>query len=234
MHDFQTRGLIKPAHGPALKNFPFYDDASVVYSAIRTFFSSFVDSYYTSDKALKADTELQAWIKEAGPAQIKDFPAAPLTIKDALVDMLTHIAQLVAINHNTLNTDTPVHSQATLPLHPVAFYKPLPTGPGTVADVVPYMTPLQAAIGQIVLLASFNRQMYDNTNETIAHMFDQPDMLARMNSKTKVAEATYRGSMQAFSKKVRARTFDKNGLSQGMPFIWKTLDPEGAPFWLAI
>jgi arachidonate 15-lipoxygenase (second type)/8-lipoxygenase (S-type) len=76
--------------------------------------------------------------------------------------------------------------------------------------------------------------MYDNTNETIAHMFDQPDMLARMNGKTKAAEATYRGSMQAFSKKVRARTFDKNGLSQGMPFIWKTLDPEGAPFWLAI
>jgi hypothetical protein len=62
------------------------------------------------------------------------------------------------------------------------------------------------------------------------HMFDDNDMLARMNGATQAAATTFYSSMQAFSQQVAARTFDENGLSQGMPFVWQALDPNVAPY----
>lgn len=61
-------------------------------------------------------------------------------------------------------------------------------------------------------------------------MFDDPSMLSLMNSATQVAAATFMSSMEAFSQQVAARTFDQNGLSQGMPFVWQALDPNVAPY----
>ena len=61
-------------------------------------------------------------------------------------------------------------------------------------------------------------------------MFDDPIMLNRMNPKTKAAAAKFKQSMQVFSEEVSGRTFDADGLSQGMPFIWRALDPNVAPY----
>lgn len=89
--DLQTRGLLNPVLGPKLKNFPFYEDASVVYSAIQTFMTSFVDSYYASDSDVRADTEVRNWAKEAnGKARVMDFPAS-ISSKQTLVAVLTHM-----------------------------------------------------------------------------------------------------------------------------------------------
>ena len=62
------------------------------------------------------------------------------------------------------------------------------------------------------------------------HMFDDPDMLRRVNSATQDAADAFLSSMQAFSQVVSGRTFDAQGLSQGMPFLWKALDPNVAPY----
>lgn len=40
--------------------------------------------------------------------------------------------------------------------------------------------------------------------------------------------------MEAQGKKVDARGFDGEGLSQGMPFVFRALDPASIPFYLAI
>lgn len=88
--NLESRGLINSTIGPALKNFPFYEDASTIYDAIHTFMTSFVESYYNSDSVLKADKELQAWVKEAnGPAKAIDFPAS-ISSTETLADILTH------------------------------------------------------------------------------------------------------------------------------------------------
>lgn len=61
-------------------------------------------------------------------------------------------------------------------------------------------------------------------------MFSDPAMLHRMNTQTRAAAEEFRTAMQAFSDVVRARTFDEDGLSQGMPFVWQDLDPDVAPW----
>ena len=90
MKDLETRGLINAHTGPALKNFPFFEDASTIYNATHVFMVSFVDSYYSTDADIMADKEIQAWVNEAqGPAKAIDFPS--ITTKASLVDALTHI-----------------------------------------------------------------------------------------------------------------------------------------------
>jgi arachidonate 15-lipoxygenase (second type)/8-lipoxygenase (S-type) len=89
--DLKNRGLINSPVGPQLKSLPYYEDASVIYNAQRTFMTSFINSYYSADSVVVADKEIQAWVKECnGPAQVKDFPAT-INTKNTLIDVLTHM-----------------------------------------------------------------------------------------------------------------------------------------------
>ena len=65
-------------------------------------------------------------------------------------------------------------------------------------------------------------------------MFDDPGMLALMNADTQAAAEVFLESMQGFSAQVQARAFDAQGLAQGMPFLWRALDPNVAPYSLTI
>jgi arachidonate 15-lipoxygenase (second type)/8-lipoxygenase (S-type) len=65
-------------------------------------------------------------------------------------------------------------------------------------------------------------------------MFDDAAMLKRMNKKTQTAAATFKLAMDTFSSMVKIRTFNSKGLSQGMPFVWKALDPNVAPFGVTV
>lgn len=95
--ELQSRGLIDCSYGPDLKHFPFYEDGSVIFSAIETFITSFVDSFYADDSIITGDDELQAWVKEAqGPAKAIDFPT--ISTKGDLVDVLTHMVRIHEIN----------------------------------------------------------------------------------------------------------------------------------------
>jgi hypothetical protein len=55
-------------------------------------------------------------------------------------------------------------------------------------------------------------------------------MLAAMNEATRRANVEFMEAMKARSEIVRNREFDAHGLSQGMPFVWKALDPNVAPW----
>ncbi|KAK4890952.1 hypothetical protein LTR27_010401 [Elasticomyces elasticus] len=170
--DLRSRGLVD-GYGPALKHFPFYEDASRLHDAVSTFMQSFVDSYYSSDDEVMADKELQAWAKEAnGDAGVHDFPEE-FSSKQTLVDALTH---------------------------------------------------------RLTVGALFARPKSAGSTRTILHMFDGSSLLARMNSQTRSAAATFMDTMRRFSSEVSSRTFDAAGLSQGMPFVWQALDPNLAPY----
>ena len=233
IQNLEKRGLVNSIFGPKLKHFPFYEDASVIHTEIRNFMTALVNSYYITPDMIVQDTELQAWISEAVPAQIIDFPSAPLKDAETLIDILTHIAHLVSVAHGTLNTNAPVASSGSLPFHPLAFYSPLPISKG-VTDIMKYMPQVQASVGQIILLAAFNRPTFVDSNETIVHMFDDQEMLTRMNKKTKKAEGVFRSKMREFSEEVRRRDFNEMGLSKGMPYLWTALDPGTASYWLTI
>lgn len=232
--NLERRGLINSKFGPPLAKFPFLDDATVIYDAIRTFMTSFVDSYYASDADVKADTELQAWAKEAnGPAEAKDFPSSIAT-KETIIDILTHVAHLGSTAHHAVNTNELLSASSTLPFHPPAIYAPTPDTKGDNKNVVDWLPPFGQVLVQLNFAGLFARPLLEYSNRSLTHMFDDPDMLAKMNPATEDAAATFKSAMEAFSDEVAARQFDSQGLSQGMPFVWQALDPRVAPYSVTI
>lgn len=202
----------------------------MIYDAIRTFVTTFVSSYYASDNDVIADLELQAWAEEAnGPAGAHDFPRTIAT-RDTLIDVLTHVAHLGSTAHHAVNTNELLSLSLTLPFHPPALYLSVPTSKGGSTDVAAFLPPFSQAVTQLSLAGLFARPLLANTNRSLLHMFDDPDMLARMNPRTEAAAAGFKAAMEAFSDRVAARGFDEQGLSQGMPFVWQALDPRVAPY----
>lgn len=232
--DLTTRGLIDCTYGPALKSFPFFEDASVLHSAIGRFMASFIDAYYVTDDLLAQDHELQSWITEAtNEAQVIDFPASPLTNKKTLNDILTQVAFLSGVSHHVLNSAEPVVTSGVLPLHPSALYAPVPTEKG-VQDIIPYLTPAGEAVKHIALLARFSRPNLEVNNDTLLYMFSSDEFLRKCRSEVGAAASSFYGEMEIFSRKVRQRSFDAKGLSQGMPFLWQALDPSRIPYFLNV
>ncbi|TVY34757.1 Manganese lipoxygenase [Lachnellula subtilissima] len=216
--NLQSRGLYNNTFGPKIKCFPFLEDASVIHTSIQSVMTTFVDSYYTSPSSFQQDSELQAWIAEAKPAQIMDFPTS--VDRQTLIDILTQFAYLGSAAHQTLNTNDLAEIKGTLPFHPASLYQAVPETKG-VTDLMPFLPPANASIQQLVLLGLFARPTFVNSNE-------------KMPTKIADASATFEKEMLAQSKVVAARSFDKDGLSQGMPFIWRTLDPQRAPYYLTV
>ena len=107
----------------------FYrDDAQAVWNATNDYVRGICGIWYTDDKAVAEDTELQAWARElSDPANggIKDFPVN-IGKCDELCDIVTNVifrasAQHAAVNNGQFGT------YGWVPNAPVAVYKSLPT-----------------------------------------------------------------------------------------------------------
>ncbi|KAF4335365.1 arachidonate 5-lipoxygenase [Fusarium beomiforme] len=226
------RGLINCNYGPKLETFPYYDDASVILGAMRTFITAFVNAYYPSDDDITADNELLAWFDEAANvASITDFPES-ITTKSELVAVLSHLAYLISILHGSLNSNSLVHYSAILPMHPLSLYHPLPKEKG-VSSLIPFLPDLEASIQHIGLVASFNQGQISNTTDSLRFLFNEPEFQARINKEARAAAQAYSSTLSRFSKDVQRRKLGGNGCSQGMPFVWDLFDPAKAPGILA-
>ena len=228
------RGLINCAYGPSLAHFPFAEDAGAILASLRRFATSFVEAYYTSEDLITQDAELQDWLVEAsGPAQVLDFPAPPMTKKQTLIDILTHMAYLTGVEHHALNSGTLSASSAILPFHPLAFYQPIPKAKGVVS-VLPFLADVNASIAQVALAVSFNRPNLMGSVGDLEGMFSTAGFLGPASAAVARASTRFRKEMMGISQEISARRFDQNGLAQGMPFIWRSLDPGRIPFFLNI
>lgn len=231
--NLRSRGLIDAGTGPALPHFPFYEDAKAVHDAIHGFVTSFIASYYSSDSQVAADKEIQAWTTEArGPAQAVGFPSQ-LGTSAQLVDAVTHIAYLVSVAHHSVNLNQLITGAGVYPLHIQALYQPVPTAKGA-TNLTRYMPPLDQCINFITVAARFSRPLLANTPRTLSNMFNDPAFLALTNDDTRAANDKFIAAMNTRSAEVSSRGFDAQGLSQGMPFVWKALDPNVAPWSLSI
>lgn len=230
--NLRKRGLIDSPSGPALPHLPFHEDALPLYTATQTFLAAFVGSYYPDPFTITADFELQAWLVEAkGAAQAIEVPEISTPVD--LVHLLTHIAHLSTSAHHAVNLNQLITSGGVLPFHPTAMYKPVPVQKG-VTDIASYLPPLAKCLGMLAVEANFARPLLVDSNRSMVHMFDDEGMLTRMNRVTRDANAVFMADLQARSREVRAREFDQDGLAQGMPFLWKALDPETIPWSLSI
>jgi hypothetical protein len=232
--NLERRGLIGCESGPDLKHFPFYEDAAPIYNAIRAFTGAYCQSYYTTPNAIAEDTELQAWLAEAVTAQVIDFPTSSSlrTVSD-LADLMAYIGHVISISHHAVNLDQLLTSSGVLPFHPIALYKPIPESKG-VMDVASFLPNVTQVLALINFEAKFARPRLAHTNRTLVHMFDSEDLLERSNPIAREANEVFKATMLARSELVSQRGFGPDGLSQGMPFVWKALDPDVIPWNMAI
>ena len=229
---FQARGLINCTYGPALSHFPFYEDSTPIVASLRRFVTAFVNAYYVADELVAQDAELQAWVREAhGPAQVLDFPAA-IVDRAGLVDVLTQMAYLAGVMHHTLNTGS-IAASWFLPFHPVAQYAPIPETKG-VTDLMPFLPNLNESLRQIALFNGFNRPNLIGADGDLETMFAGPQFLTAVYGTIRKAAATFQQELKDISGIQAKKEFGKDGLCQGAPFIWRSVDPMRIPFFLAI
>lgn len=231
-----SRGLIECVYGPALASVPFYQDASALLAAIRRFMTTFVSAYYASERVLALDHELQAWVREATEhAGVIDFPEAPLVHRDTLVDVLAHAAFLTGVSHHVLNSGEPFGTSGMLPLHPAALYQPIPTKKGLRPDeLMGFLPPFRDAVDHVALLAFFNRPVLESEHRTLAYMFSGSQLEKKGSDELVRAARVFVDDMLAISRGIQERNFDEQGLSQGMPFVWRALDPAKIPYFLSV
>lgn len=228
------RGLLDCNYGPELAHFPFAEDAGAIVDSIREFAKSFVNAYYSNNRVISQDQELQSWVSEASKAaKVIDFPASPLKKRRTLIDILTHVSYLTGVAHHTLNSGTPSASSGVLPFHPIALYQPIPESKG-VKSVLPFLPNLSASVNQTTLLLGFIRPQLFDSQRDLESMFEGSAFLAGASTAVKEATVKLADRLTSISEGIQARSFDENGLAQGMPFIWRNLDPRKIPFFLSV
>jgi arachidonate 15-lipoxygenase len=115
-NDLRTRGVDDTA---ALPDYPYRDDALLVWNAIAQWVGDYVAVYYPSDSDVTGDYELKAWATElATTGKVKGFRA--ITTRAQLVDVLT------AIIFNT----SAQHAAVNFPQYSVMTYAPFSAGAG--------------------------------------------------------------------------------------------------------
>ncbi|MFH0131974.1 lipoxygenase family protein [Variovorax sp. VaC1] len=115
-NDLRTRGVDDAA---ALPDYPYRDDALLVWNAIAQWVGDYVATYYLSDSDVTGDYELNAWATElATSGKIKGFRA--ITTRAQLVDVLTAIIFNASAQHAAVN----------FPQYSVMTYAPFSAGAG--------------------------------------------------------------------------------------------------------
>lgn len=118
-----------------LPDYPYRDDALLVWNAIHDWVESYLDLYYLSDQDVVEDTELQAWLAEMVAQDggrmteigetASDQEQPSLRTKAYLADMVTLIIFTGSAQHAAVN-----FSQSTymtyIPNLPLAGYRPAP------------------------------------------------------------------------------------------------------------
>ncbi len=114
--DFAARGV---GVNSALADYPYRDDALLVWDAIHEWARQYVDLYYAHDADVVADTELAAWATcLAGEAQIKGF--GPVTTR----------AELAEICAMVMFTASAQHAAVNFPQKDIMAFAPAVTGAG--------------------------------------------------------------------------------------------------------
>lgn len=99
--DVAARGLDDPH---VLPEYPYRDDAKLVWGAIRRFVEAYVRRYYASDAAVAGDAELAGWVREMGSQEggrLKGLHAVETV--EALVNLVAVVIWTGSAQHAAVN-----------------------------------------------------------------------------------------------------------------------------------
>jgi len=115
-NDLRARGVDNPADLP---DYPYRDDALLVWNAINQWVAEYVAVYYANDADVTGDYELKAWASElAISGKIKGFRA--ITTRSQLVTVVTAIIFNASAQHAAVN----------FPQYSIMSYAPFSAGAG--------------------------------------------------------------------------------------------------------
>ncbi len=115
-NDLHARGVDNTAQLP---DYPYRDDALLVWNAINQWVSDYVAVYYTSDSDVTGDYELKAWATELSVSgKVKGFTA--ITTRSQLVSVVTAIIFNASAQHAAVN----------FPQSSIMTYAPFSAGTG--------------------------------------------------------------------------------------------------------
>lgn len=135
--------------GSSLVDYPFRDDALLVWHAIHQWATQYVNIYYADDAAVTGDTELSAWANSvASEGLVSGFTA------------ITSCAQLANVCTMIIFTASAQHAAVNFPQKDVMSFAPAVTGAGWAAAPTEqsghskegwlgYMPPLSLALQQL-------------------------------------------------------------------------------------
>ena len=156
MNDLRIRGVDDPNIFP---NYPYRDDALLIWNAIHAWVADYVRLYYRNDDDVVQDYELQLWVTEVSSRQggrIKGVGdggvGGRIATIDYLIDCLTHVIYTASAHHALTN----------FPLEDIEIYAP--GWPGAIYEKAPgkakgatrtewlaYLSPLNIALLQQAL-----------------------------------------------------------------------------------
>jgi arachidonate 15-lipoxygenase len=155
----RARGTDDPDRLP---DFPYRDDAQLVWEAIREWVASYLALYYEDDAAVRADTELQDWVadlRSPDGGRVNGFGAETpegrpsfLTL-ESLVEAVTLIVFTASAQHGAVNAPQ-YQLMSYAPCFPLSGYSPAPLSAAE-ADDTSYLAnlpPLDIAETQLDIL----------------------------------------------------------------------------------
>ncbi|MCB9762121.1 MAG: lipoxygenase [Alphaproteobacteria bacterium] len=144
---FAARGVDDAS---VLSDFPYRDDALLVYGAIHDWVEAYIGVYYPDDGAILADLELQGWLAEVTAPDAGGIQGlgeqGRFRTRAYLVDVLSQLLYAGSALHAAMNF--PVSSEmAFVPNSPFGAYTTRPTRKDgwTEADFLALLPPLDAA-----------------------------------------------------------------------------------------
>jgi linoleate 9S-lipoxygenase len=213
-----------------IKDYPYAVDGLAVWSAIENWVDEYCRIYYTSDKVLQDDVELQAWwkeVREVGHGDIKDQPWWPkMTTVKELVRSCATIIWIASALHAAVNFGQYSYA-GFLPNRPTVSRRPMPE-PGTkeyrevetdpdMAFIHTVTSQLQSIIGVSVIEVLSNH----SSDEVYLGQRDEP----QWTSDDKAKKAFQRFSEQLID-------IEKNILSMNKGGELKNRNGPGFPYML--
>jgi arachidonate 15-lipoxygenase len=176
--EIANRGMDKIPH------YPYRDDGMLVWEAIHTFVSDYLNHFYPTTIEITSDTELQAWAAELSNqttgGKVKGMPSR-----------ITNVAELIGIITTVIFTCGPQHSAVNfaqyeymtfVPNMPLAAYQDIPDESLKVADsmtdkkILDLLPPYKRSAEQLEILDLLSAYKYDRLgyyDKAIAELYNQ-------------------------------------------------------------
>jgi arachidonate 15-lipoxygenase len=196
--------------------YPYRDDGLLIWNAIHQWVSDYARVYYPDDDKVKADEELQAWVKELqNEGRIKNIGEdGAIKTFNYLIDTLTLIIFTASAQHAAVNfPQGEIMSYA--PAFPLAGYTPAPkaaTG-GTQAEYFDLLPPIDKAQGQLNLTYLLGTFRYTHLGE----------YKAILDPRVQQYLSNFQSELKAIELKIKERNL---GRFVPYPFLQPSLIPQ--------